>query len=135
MTSALESQLAAAPSEFDRLLRVMDSLPNTNVLESVDALLQTCAEDGLCVEIGPDETKMSVLGLAREWRRTISARRILRSLLARVAEVMKSAGAGTVSPYGGRGELAIGGTTLAIEFTNTADAQLLRLTPGSAARP
>src|SRR5262245_5606350 len=105
--------------------------PRHGVVGMVDDLLSTCQEHGLRLDWSPERSRVrSIDGDWLELADAQSRTSVFRAILARIATLCNERKANSVSPYGGRGELAVGDdppTIFEVAFTNSPTQQRLEL--------
>ena len=107
--------------------------PTRGVVGLVDDLLRLCPEQGLRLDWQADHCRIRSLAGDSEALLDLPLRKsVFRAILARVAALCNERSPGSVSPYGGRGELLVGAappTVFRVVFANTADDHRLDLSP------
>jgi hypothetical protein len=102
------------------------------VLGLVDDLLELCPEQGLELDGHGDQCRVRSIGAEPQEIIDIPVpKSVLRAVLARLAALCNERNPGSVSPYGGEGELTVGvdpATVCRVNFTNTQDVQRAQLT-------
>jgi hypothetical protein len=121
-----------AKPDFKRILRCLFDEPATGVVGLVDDLLQACHEHGL--ELHWEGVRCRVRASREDWHDLPELpfrNSVFRAMLARVAALCNARRPNSVSPYGGQGELTVGGTArvIRVALANTATDQSLHLTP------
>lgn len=103
------------------------------VLGLVDELLTVAREHGLRLDWEADHCRVQFRESSLPGSIEVPLRKsVFRAVLARIAVLCNQHRPNSVSPYGGQGELLVGGnrpTTIRIAFVNTPDEQSLELTP------
>ena len=98
----------------------------------VDDLLRLCPEPGLELDSSADRCRVRSIGAEPEESAEVPLpESVFRAVLARLAALCNERDPGSVSPYGGEGELMVGVDPSAIcrvAFTNTSSAHQVRLT-------
>ncbi len=103
------------------------------VVGLVDELLRICQDRELDLDWHEGQCRVRSIGAVPE--ETFEAalpKSVFRALLARLAALCNQRSSGSVSPYGGEGQLTIGDdptVILSVTFTNTPDEQRVRLMP------
>ena len=107
--------------------------PAQGVVGLVDDLLRLCQVWGVQLDWEADCCRVRPLaGGSEEVIESPLRKSVFRAILARVAVLCNERTPGSVSPYGGQGELTSGdnpGTTFRVNFANTPGEQRLELTP------
>jgi len=105
---------------------------NGGVVGLVNDLLGLCPEQGLELDWHADRCRVHSLGVEPEKSIEVPLpKSVFRAVLARLAALCNERDPGSVSPYGGEGELIVGvdpATVCRVAFTNTSSAQRVRLT-------
>lgn len=106
-----------------------------SLVELVDDLLILCPEQGVQADWQDERCRIrSLSGSTVEVVDRPLRKSVFRAMVARVATLCNERHPDSVSPYGGRAELATnGGKTLQASFVNTPSEQWLRLQPVSTA--
>jgi hypothetical protein len=123
-------------SEHIRLLQNAIEHPSRGVVGLVDDLLTVCWQNGLQLDWQANGCR--VRSSSGEWEDlpALSLRKsAFRAVLARVAALCNEQSPGSVSPYGGLGELAVDANPSAVvevALTNTPEDQRLELRPRTA---
>ena len=115
-----------SPSEA---IRVVFPQPARDLAGMVDDLLAVCSEHDLELDWRADCCR--VRSRTEDWRNVDDQplrRSAFRGLLARLAALCNERRPGSCSPYGGHGEIAVGGTVFHLVFTNTPAEQRMQLT-------
>ncbi len=115
-----------SPSEA---IRVVFAQPARDLAGMVDDLLAVCSEHDLELDWRADCFR--VRSRTEDWRDVGDQplrRSAFRGLLARLAALCNERLPGSCSPYGGEGEIAVGGAVFRLVFTNTPAEQRLQLT-------
>lgn len=115
-----------SPSEA---IRVVFTQPARDLAGMVDDLLAVCSEHDLELDWRADCCR--VRSRTEDWRDVDDQplrRSSFRGLLARLAALCNECRPGSCSPYGGKGEIAVGGAVFQLVFTNTPAEQRLQLT-------
>ncbi len=121
------------PSPLSELVRAVFVPTQRGVVGLVNDLLKICQDRGLQLDWQDGRCRVRSTGVPPE--ETIElplAKSVFRALLARLATLCDERNPGSVSPYGGAGELTFGADpviTCAVAFTNTPDEQRVELTP------
>jgi hypothetical protein len=106
---------------------------HAGVVGLVHNLLGACREQGLDLDWHDGQCRVRSLASGpAEWTEVPLPESVFRAVLARLAVLCNERSPGSVSPYGGEGELIISGDTRTIcrvALVNTASAQRVRLTP------
>jgi hypothetical protein len=124
--------LMSNPSRFPDLIRHVFLPTQSGVVGLVDDLLKICQDRGLELDWDAGQCHIRSIGAASE--ETIAVplpKSVFRAVLARLAALCNERIPGSVSPYGGEGELAIGvapTVICAVAFTNTPGEQRVQLT-------
>jgi hypothetical protein len=120
-------------SQLSGTLRSALEQPTRGVVGLVDDLLRLCPEQGLRLDWEADHCWIrSLAGDSDELLDLPLRKSVFRAILARVAALCNERSPGSVSPYGGRGELLVGAdppTVVRVDFANTADDHRLDLSP------
>lgn len=122
-----------ATAPFVELLRNAIERPEHGVVGLVDELLEQCAKHRLQIEWNACHCRVRQVG--SEWEELLESplrKSAFRAVIARIASLCNDRKSGSVSPYGGKGEIWISGerpTVLAVGFTNTPSEQHLELSP------
>jgi hypothetical protein len=124
-------------SHVSAVLRRVLTNPAGGVTGLVDNLLSVCREHHLQLDWQAGRCRLR--SGAGEWEEVANVplrQAVFRTILARVAALCNERAPNSVSPYGGRGELAVGQeptTVFKVAFTNTPSKQQLELTmePGN----
>jgi hypothetical protein len=99
----------------------------------VDDLLGLCQEQGIQLDWRANRCRVRSLGAEPQESTEIPLpKSVFRAILARLAALCNERIPGSVSPYGGEGELSVGTnprTVLRVAFTNTPGEQELELRP------
>jgi hypothetical protein len=107
--------------------------PTGGVVGAVDELLRIYAEHSLQLDWQADRCRLHFLADGSEVLIDKPLRKsVFRAVLARLATLCNQQRPGSVSPYGGQGELSLGGgvqSSLGVSFVNTPDEQRLSLWP------
>ncbi len=107
--------------------------PTRGVVGLVDDLLRMCPAQGLQLDWHADRCRIRSVDNGSQDVLTLPLRKsVFRAILARVATLCNERSAGSVSPYGGQGELVVDDdlpTTWKVSFTNTTEKQKLELIP------
>ena len=123
-------------SEPIRLLQSAIEQPSRGVVGLVDDVLTVCWQHGLQLDWQAGHCRVRSNGCDWEDLPGLTVRRsVLRAVLARVAALCNEHSPGSVSPYGGEGELSVGAGPSALftaAFTNTPEDQRLELSPRAA---
>jgi hypothetical protein len=113
-------------------LRAVFRRPTGGIAGLVDDLLTTCRDHGLALDWQAGHLRLRSPGGDWHELRDVPLRKsALRAVLARLAVLCNERRPGSCSPYGGRGEIAVGSnpaTTFHVVFTNTPGEQRLELT-------
>jgi hypothetical protein len=115
-----------SPSEA---IRVIFAQPARELAGMVDDLLAVCSEHDLELDWRADCCR--VRSRTEDWRDVGDQplrRSAFRGLLARLSALCNERRPGSCSPYGGEGEIAVGGAVFRLVFTNTPAEQRLHLT-------
>jgi hypothetical protein len=123
----------SAALEISEVLRRILLHPSGGVVGLVDDLLAVCREHGLQLEWQAGRWRLSSPGGDyQEWIDVPLRKSVLRAVLARLAVLCNERNPNSVSPYGGQGELVVGGnppTVFRVSFANTLAEQKLELLP------
>lgn len=115
---------------FDSIRRVFQPTQH-GVVGLVDNLLGLSQGQDLQIEWQDGRCRVRALGAEpEEFIEVPLPKSVFRAVLARLATLCNQHDLGSTSPYGGEGELAIGGdppTVCRVEFTNTLDVQRVQL--------
>jgi hypothetical protein len=118
-------------SMFQEQLRKAFQPTGSGVVGVVDHLLGLCGEEGLRLDWHLDGCRVRLLGGASHDSFEVPLRKsFFRAILARMAALCNQRVPGSVSPYGGAGELTVGTeqpTLFRVVFTNTPDEQRLEV--------
>jgi hypothetical protein len=118
-------------SPFSERVRRAFEPTRDGVVGLVDGLLDLCREQGLRLDWRADRCRVHPLGGRPEGSTEIPlSKSVFRAILARIAALCNERVPGSVSPYGGEGELAVGTdppTVLRVAFTNTPGEQKLEV--------
>ena len=102
------------------------------VIRLVDELLEFSREQDLQLDWQAERCRVGAIeSEPDEFIEVPLAKSVFRAILARLAALCNERNPGSVSPYGGDGELAVGVdpvTICRVEFTNTPGVQRVRLT-------
>jgi hypothetical protein len=107
--------------------------PANGVAGVIDELIRLCQDQGLRLQWCAGQCRIETLD--DESAAPLSfplPKPVFRAILARLAALCNAAVPDSVSPYGGQGELVLGGDSpfvLNIQFTNTPEVQELELSP------
>jgi hypothetical protein len=115
-----------SPSEA---IRGVCAQPGRELVGMVDDLLTVCSEHDLELDWRADCCR--VRSRTEDWREVTDLpvrKSSFRGLLARLAALCNERQPGSCSPYGGEGEIAVGGAVFQLAFTNTPAEQRLQLT-------
>jgi hypothetical protein len=120
------------PPPFEDLIRPVFSPTQRGVAGLVDDLLRICRDRGLQLDWHAGQCRIRSIGVVPEEAIEVPLpRSVFRAILARLAALCDERGPGSVSPYGGEGELAVGVAPVilcAVTFTNTPGEQRVQLT-------
>jgi hypothetical protein len=120
------------PSSFLDLVRHVFRPAHSGVVDLVDDLLGLCSEQGLELVWRADACHVRSLGVEPEESLEVPLpKSVFRAVLARLATLCNERNPGSVSPYGGEGELMVGvdgSKVCRVTFTNTSSEQRLRVT-------
>jgi hypothetical protein len=120
------------PSKFLQLIRQVFRPTQRGVAGLVDDLLELCQEQGLQLDWHADQCRVRSIGAeADESIEVPVPKSVFRAVLARFAALCNERNPGSVSPYGGEGELTVGvdpATVCRVAFTNTLATQRVQLT-------
>jgi hypothetical protein len=120
------------PSSFLELVREAFRPTHRGVVGLVDDLLGLCSEQGFELDWRADHCRVCCVGVEPvEFIEVPLPKSVFRAVLARLATLCNARNPGSVSPYGGEGELLVGvdrATVCQVAFTNTSNAQRVRLT-------
>jgi hypothetical protein len=123
----------SAKPDFSEVLRRILLHPTRGVVGLVDDLLAMCQEHDLQLECQAGRWRLrSSTGPWHEWIDVSLRKSVLRVTLARVAVLCNERSPNSVSPYGGQGEITVGGdppTVFRLMFVNTTAEQKLELLP------
>jgi hypothetical protein len=101
------------------------------VVGLVDDLLRICGDRGLRLDWHDGSCRIRSLGAAPEETTEVPLpKSVFRAVLARLAALCNDRGPGSISPYGGEGELTIGtdpAMVISVTFTNTPGEQRVQL--------
>ena len=118
------------PPLSERVRRAFEPTQD-GVVGLVDGLLGLCREQGLQLDWQADRCRVRPLGGRPEESTEIPLpKSVFRAILARMAALCNERVPGSVSPYGGEGELSVGTdppTVLRVAFTNTPGEQKLEV--------
>jgi hypothetical protein len=118
-------------SSFSGMFRRALVHPERGVAGLVDDLLALCRDHNLEIDWQVDRYCVGPPGGAWEELLDLPLRKsVFRAILARVATLCNERLPGSVSPYGGQGELLVGpnpSVIFQVSFANTADEQRLEL--------
>jgi hypothetical protein len=121
------SNLALFPEQLQRVFRPT----GRGVVGIVDELLVLCRDEGLQFDWQAGQCRVRPLGAEpAESTEVPLPKSAFRAILARVAALCNERTPGSVSPYGGEGELLVGTDSPAVfrvAFTNTPDEQRLEV--------
>jgi hypothetical protein len=113
------------------LIRPVFSPTQRGAVELVDNLLRICQDRGLELDWHAGQCRIRSIGVVPEEAIEVPLpKSVFRAILARLAALCDERSPGSVSPYGGEGEIAVGGAPAihcAVSFTNTPGAQRVRL--------
>jgi hypothetical protein len=123
----------SATSQLTGSLQGIFERADCGVVPLVDELLRFCAEQNVQLDWTSDRCRLRSLadGSEEEFEPPLP-RSVFRAVLARVATLCNQRTPGTVSPYGGQGELPSGVESpalLRVTFANTSDEQTLDVVP------
>src|SRR5882724_4162135 len=127
----------STPSHWSAALRNVVLQPTDGIVGLVDNLLSLCRQHGL--ELDWQAGRCRVRSAGGEWRDLDDVplrTSVFRAILARLAALCNERRPGAVSPYGGAGEIAVGGnpvTVFRVAFTNTPGEQRFELARAAAA--
>jgi len=120
------------PSLSSELIRQLLRPTQRGVVGLVDDLLESCRAQELQLDWHADQCRVRASGLEpEEFIAVPLPKSVFRAVLARLATLCNERNPGSVSPYGGEGELTVGGdpaTVCQVTFTNTPGVQSVRLT-------
>jgi hypothetical protein len=123
-------------SEHIRLLQSAIEHPSRGVVGIVDDLLNVCWKYGLQLDWQANRCRVRSAGSDWVDLPELSIRQSsFRAVLARIAALCNEQSSGSVSPYGGQGELSVGTNppvVFEIAFVNTPEEQRLELMPRTA---
>jgi hypothetical protein len=126
----------SATSTFLSAILCAVSQPTDGVVGVVDALLTHCRDLRVDLDWQGDRCRLRSAGGDWEpWLPIPMRKSGFRAMLARIAVLCNERHAGSVSPYGGAGEICLGEQCLQVAFTNTPDEQRLSVKAGSAHAP
>jgi hypothetical protein len=118
-------------SQVSGALRDILTHPEGGIPGLVDDVLAVCLEHGLQFDWQTDCLRVRSAG--GDWEDSIDVplrKSVFRAILARVATLCNERTPGSVSPYGGRGELSVGAdptAVISVAFVNTPETQQLEL--------
>jgi hypothetical protein len=99
----------------------------------MEELLAVCPEQGLHLTWYSNQCQIRPLGAEQDGATAVLLpKSVFRALLARVAVLCNEHSPGSVSPYGGEGELSVGAsppTVFRVTFANTPGEQWLEMKP------
>jgi len=102
-------------------------------VDLVDHLFGLCREQGLQLEWQANRCLIRPLGAERQESADVPLpKSVFRAMLARLAVLCNEQNPGSVSPYGGQGQLLVGSdpaTAIRVAFVNTPGQQSLELVP------
>ena len=120
------------PSPFLHRIRQVFRPPQRGVVGLVDNLLGLCQEQEFQLDWLNGQCRICAIGSGPEESIEVPLpKSVFRAVLARLAALCSERNRGSVSPYDGEGELTVGvgpATVFRVAFTNTPDAQGVRLT-------
>ncbi len=123
----------SSTSTLAELIRPLFVPTQRGVVGLVDELLKICQDHRLDLDWNEGQCRVRSIGAVPE--ETFEAalpKSVFRALLARLAALCNQRSPGSVSPYGGEGQLTIGAdpaVVFSVSFTNTPDEQRVRLMP------
>jgi hypothetical protein len=121
------------PTQLTEVVRSALASPGRDVVGLVDELLRACPEQGLQLDWHADRCRIRFLTNGPDDGIDWAPRKsVFRAILARVAALCNERKPDSVSPYGGKGELAVdaaSSTVLRVSFANTAAEQWLQVMP------
>ncbi len=120
------------PSQSSELIRQVLRPTQRGVVGLVNDLLVLCRAQELQLDWHADRCRVRASGFEpEEFIEVPLPKSVFRAVLARLAALCDEHNPGSVSPYGGEGELTVGGdpaTVCRVTFTNTPGVQSARLT-------
>jgi hypothetical protein len=120
------------PTPFLDRIRQIFRPTQRGVVGMVDDLLGLCQNQELQLDWHADRCHVCTIGAEPEESIEVPIpKSVFRAVLARLAALCNERNPASVSPYGGEGELIVGvdpATVCRVAFTNTPDAQCVRLT-------
>jgi hypothetical protein len=125
--------MSSSPSSLLKSVGEAFRPTDRGVVGLVDDLLRLCSEQGLELDWHADHCRVRSVGVEPEASIDVPLpQSAFRAALARLAALCTDRNHGSVSPYGGEGELMVGddsSTVYRVAFTNTLSTQRVRLTP------
>jgi hypothetical protein len=120
-----------ATAQLSEALQDAFERPTGGVVGLVEDLLRLCPARGFQLDWGADRCRVRFVGDGSEEVLDLPIRKsAFRAILARIAALCAEQNTGSISPYGGRGELVVNAdppAILRVTLTNTTDELKLEL--------
>jgi hypothetical protein len=121
------------PSPFPEVIRQVFRPTERGLVGLVNDLLGLCQEVGLELDWRAGQCRVRSIGVEpEEYVEVQLPKSVFRAILARLAALCNQHNSGSVSPFGGEGELSLGvepATVCRVAFTNSQAAQRVGITP------